>query len=370
MKSLEEANVTGKRVLLRLALDVPLSGGPEPLVLDDTRLREALPTIHYLLERQAKIIIVGKLGRPHGQFHSELSLRPVYTHLSALLNKPVTFAPKLFTTATEKAVEELKESELIGLENTGFDSGEDSNSRTFARKLAAYGEVYVNDAFSKAHRAEASVVAVTEFLPAYAGLAMEKEYRILTSLLRHTAHPFVAVIGGAKADKLPVIRHLVHSADRILVAGAIANIFLASKGQDVGNSPIDQEYLAPAKAILKEGRGRIMLPVDDKRDSGGSILDIGPHTVLQFSQMLKNAKTIFWNGNLGKSELPEFRAGSDAIAKAIAESGATTIVGGGNTAEILQRLHVTKEINFISSGGGAALALLAGEKLPAIEALK
>lgn len=369
MRSLEDAPVSGKKVLLRLALDVPLSGGAEPLVLDDTRLKESLSTIHYLLNRQARVVIIGKLGRPHGQRQASLSLRPVYLHLSALLKKPIVFCPTLLGERTAQAVESLKVGEIVGLENTGFEKGEDDNSRTLAKQLAGYGDIYVNDAFSKVHRSEASTVAITEFLPSYAGLSLEKEYQTLTSLLRHPARPFVAVIGGAKADKLPVIGHLLHKADRILVGGGVANIFLAAEGRDVGSSVIETDYLDDAKAILRRSRGKIVLPTDDRRSTGGQIFDIGPETTSEFSRVIKGAKTIFWNGNLGKSEDEAFRAGSDGIARAIANSGATTIVGGGNTTEIINRLQLTAEISFISSGGGAALALLSGEKLPGITAL-
>ncbi len=370
MRVLENANVTGQRVVIRLALDVPLSEGAEKLVLDDTRLKEALPTLNYLLGRQAKLVLIGKLGRPQGTVKKDLSLRPVYLHLSALLKKPIAFAPTLFGQTTKVAVEALKPGELIGLENTGFEPGEDNNSRTMARQLAAYGDFYVDEAFSKVHRQEASMVAITEFLPSYAGLALEKEYRVLTALLRHPANPFVAVIGGAKADKLPVIGALLQKADRVLVGGGVANIFLAALGRDVGRSPVDDQYLNKAAEIFRSSAGRIVLPADDKRNSDDEILDIGPQTINEFSRLLTSAKTIFWNGNLGKSELPEFRAGSDQIAKVIANSGATTVVGGGNTLEIIHRLNLQNQLSFASSGGGATLALLAGQKLPAIEALR
>jgi phosphoglycerate kinase len=369
MRVLENAAVAGQRVIVRLALDVTLSGGPEPLVLDDRRLRESLTTLHYLLERGAKLILIGKLGRPEGKVEPTLSLRPVFLHLSALLKKPITFAPALFSEATKQAVVALEDGGVLGLENLEFQPEELNNSRTFAQKLAEYGQLYVDDDFPKAHHAVASNVAITEFLPSYAGLGMEKEWQVLTNLLRHPAHPFIAVIGGAKADKLPVIGALVRQADRVLVGGAVANIFLKATGHEVGASPVDEQYLSQARQIFQAAAGRIILPVDHKTDEHGVILDIGPNTVTAFSQVLKSAKTIFWNGDVGKAEEPAYQAGSDAIAHVIAESGATTVVGGGNTLEIIDRLGLYQQLTFISSGGGATLALLAGQKLPAVEAL-
>lgn len=370
MRSLEDAAVNGQKVLIRLGLDVPLvQNGSEWLVADDTRLRSILPTLHWLLNRHAKVIIVSHLGRPGGKIKADLSLRPVYTHLAALLKKPIQFAPQLFSAATEAAVAGLPDGQILGLENLRFDPGEDNNARTFAKKLARYGDLYVNEAFSVSHREAASLVAITEFLPSYAGLQLEREYQILTSLLRHPAAPFVAIVGGAKiADKLPFLKQLVQKADLVLVGGGIANTFLAASGVDIKKSLSDTASLPAATAIMKQARGKIVLPIDFVWHED-QILDLGPKTTELFQSHLKRAKTVFWNGNLGKSEDPRFAVTSEAIARFLASRPATTIVGGGDTAEIVTRLKLNNKLSFVSSGGGATLELLAGQKLPGLEAL-
>lgn len=371
MKSLEEAPVNGKKVLVRLGLDVPLTAGADPKVADDSRLRSVLVTLNYLLNRDAKVIIISHVGRPDGKIEKSLSLKPVYLHLSALLKRPIKFAPQLFNAATQAAVDELQGGQVLGLENLRFDVGEANNSRTFAKRLAEYAELYIDEAFSVAHRQSASIAAITEFLPSYAGLEFEKEYHVLNTLLRHPASPFVSVIGGAKiTDKLPIIKQLIQKADRVLIGGAIANTFLAADGRDVGASIVEKELFPAALEIIRRGKGGLILPTDYVFSSDKQIYDIGPKTIAEFGQYLSAAKTIFWNGNLGKSEDEKYRRGSDEIAQVVADSGATSIVGGGNTAEIIDRLGLTKEITFVSSGGGAALDLLAGKTLPGIEALR
>ncbi len=367
MQSLEDAPVASKKILLRLGLDVPL--GPSGEILDDSRLRSSLETIHFLLNRQAKVVIIGHLGRPEGKADPKLSLRPVYLHLSALLKKPISFAPNLFSPATKKLIDEMPEGMVVGLENLRFDPGEENNSRTFAKKLAQYGEVYVNDAFSVAHREAASVVAVAEFLPSYPGLLFEREVSVLKNLMKHPDRPFVAIVGGVKvADKLPAIKYIAGKADRVLVSGAVANTFLAAKGMNVRESLIDKEYLGQAKELLKRYRDKLVLPEDFIWEEG-KILDQGPQTTKRFQAYLKTARTILWNGSLGHSEDPKYAHGSDAIAKFIADLPATTIIAGGNTIEIFSRLNLLKEVNFVSTGGGAALELLSGEVLPGVRAL-
>jgi 3-phosphoglycerate kinase len=369
MKSLEDVTLNDRKVIVRVGIDVPMSEGKNPKILDDTRLKAILPTLHYLLNRNAKVILVGHLGRPHGEKTTELSLRPVYLRLSALLKKPIKFAPNHFSEATKKAVDSLVEGEILGLENIRFDKGEENNSRTFARKLANYGDLYVNDAFSASHREAASIEAITEFLPSYPGLLLEREVEVLRNLLRHPARPFVAIIGGAKvSDKLPTISQLLHKADKILLAGGVANTFLAANGMDVKKSLIDTELIEKSKQLLKRGRGKIVLPTDyvwgdDK------ILDIGDHTIQLFLSQIKRAHTVFWNGSLGKNEDEEFRHGSDVIAMALADSAATTVVGGGNTIEVLSELHLLNKVSFVTTAGGAALEMLAGKTLPGIKAL-
>ncbi len=369
MKSLEDAPVTGKRVLLRLGLDVPMSSESPPKVVDDIRLREAIPTIQFLLDREATLVTVGHLGRPGGKPLPSLSLRPVFERLSELLNHSILFCPTVLGQETEAAIEGLTKGGVIGVENLRFEPGEDQDSRTFAQALANYGELYVNDAFSAYHPA-ASTIAITEFLPAYAGLLFEKEYNVLTNLLRHPASPFVAVIGGAKAsDKLPVIHQLLEKADWVLVGGQVANVFAAAENPKIKNVEADATLLETARQINARSRGKLVLPVDGITSPEGAVMDIGPKTIQAFSGYLKGARTIFWNGNVGKSEDERYRHGSDSIAKLIADSGATTIVGGGNTVEIITRLGLASEISFVSSGGGAALKLLSGEVLPTVQAL-
>ena len=368
MKNLADASLSGKRVILRLSLDLPRDDLGN--IIDDERLRVSLPTIHYLLNRNAKIIILGHFGRPKGQVDKKLTLRPVYIRLSALLKKPIHFAPNLFSSDTKKAVKKLPEGEILGLENIRFEKGEEDNSRTFARKLANYGDIYVNDAFSVSHREAASTVAITEFLPSYPGISFDREIQVIKNILKTPDHPFVVIIGGIKiADKLPAIKNISRIADRILVGGGVGNIFMAARGMNVKKSIIDQKYIPEARDIMKRSKGKIILPIDfiwgnDK------ILDNGPETIKLFKKYLKNARIVFWNGSLGHTEDIRYREASDSIAKYLADIPATTIIAGGNTMEIFSRLKLLNDINFVSSGGGSALSLLSGNNLPAIEALQ
>ncbi len=370
MRSLEDASVNGKRVLIWLGLNAPMEERDgKQVVVDDSRLQRILPTLHFLINRFAKVIIISKLGRPNGEIVPELSMKPMYEHLSKLLGREVKFMPELFGEATAQAINEMQEGEIVGLENVRFDKRDEANSRTFARELAAYGDLYVNEDLSTSQREEATVVAITEFLPSYAGLLLEREVGVITNLTRHPATPFIVIIGGAKiaGDKLPVMNQLINRADRILVGGGVANTLLAAQGMDVKKSLYEPECLDEARGILKKGKGKIVLPVDSIWDND-AIMDIGPKTVALFESYIKNAKTIFWNGNLGKTEEIRFR-NSDKIAQALANTDGTTIVGGGDTGAIIDRLGLQSELSFVSSGGGATLELLAGKTLPGIKAL-
>lgn len=368
MKGMEDGNFTEHRVLVRVDLDVPLTEGSSPDVLDDYRLRSLLPTINYLINRMAKVILIGHLGRPDGKQEKNLSLKPVYLRLSALLNRPIKFSPQLFSESTKKAVADLEGGEILGLENLRFDRGEDNNSRTFAAKLARYGEVYVNEAFACYHET-ASIVAITEFLPHFAGLHLEQEFKILSGLIRHPARPFIAIISGAKAsDKLPTIEGLLPNVDRVLVGGRVANNFLAASGVDVKNSKIETSLIEKSRDLLKKAKGKIILPEDYLWD-GDEILDVGPKTVRNYERYLKNAKTIIWSGPLGKIEDPRFEKSSKRLAEFVVNTKATTIVGGGNTIEMLDMFKLTDKFSFISTGGGASLELLSGSTLPGIKAL-
>lgn len=369
MKSLEEANIFGKTVLVRIGADVPLSDSVPPKITDDSRLRVLLPTLQYLINRKCRIVLCAHLGRPNGKVDKAYSLRPIYLRLSALLKRPIIFAPTIISEKTRLAIGKLGDGELLGLENIRFEPGEERNSRTFARKLAEYGEIYVNEAFNVAHHEGASFIAITEFLPSYAGLQFEKEVSIMRQLVRHPARPFVVVVGGVKiADKLPVLKYLSQHADRVLVGGGVANTFLAALGKDVGSSVVDSEYFDQARAIFKRSRGKIVLPTDFVTHAD-AIMDIGHETTKQYLKYLKTAQTIFWNGSLGKAEEDEYAIGSEVIAHYIADSPATTIIGGGNTVEIFSRLKLLGDLTFVSTGGGATLELLAGHRLPGIAAL-
>lgn len=366
MKPLEQATVTGQTILLRLDLNVPMKG---TTIVDDYRLRRVLPTINFLLNRQAKVVLISHLGRPKNQ-EPDLSLEPVFRHLSELLKKPIAFAPEIFSPKTTSTIASLKPGELLGLQNIRFESGEVDNSRTFARKLAQYGQIYVNDAFAVSHREAASICAITEFLPSYAGLLLEQEVQLLTSLTRHPAHPFVGVIGGAKIkDKLPVVRHLLERVDHLLIGGAVANTFLAASGLNIRQSLVESDLLPAAKELLKRAKGKIILP-SDYLWGDEAILDIGSKTIAQFSNFIHSAKTIFWMGAMGKLEEPKFANGSLAIAQTLAANGATSVVGGGDTIKILTINNLTDKVSFISTGGGATLAFLAGETLPGLIALE
>ncbi|MEK7171124.1 MAG: phosphoglycerate kinase [Patescibacteria group bacterium] len=369
MKSLEDAALASKKVIVRIDADIPLTGGQPLEVANDFRLRRLLPTIFYLINHRAKVILCGHLGRPLAKTDPDSSLKPVITHLSALINKKILFATDPFSTTTAKTIETMADGDIIALENIRFFRGEEDNSRTFARKLANLAEVYVNEAFGTSHREAASVVAITEFLPSYAGLQFEREMEVLANLTRHPAHPFIAIIGGAKiSDKLPVIRNLLPKVDRIIVGGGVANTFLASTGVDVRKSLVEFDYIDQAKQILKQSQGKIILPVDYvwKDDM---ILDVGEKSTSQAIQYLKSAKTIMWSGVPGKIEQPPFDKASKKIAKAIADSPATSIVGGGDTVGLIDGLGLTHKYSFVSTGGSAMLELLGGRVLPGIRAL-
>lgn len=370
MKFLEEAPIGGKRVLVRVVADVPLKKkGDATVVADDYRLRLLLPTLHYLLDYGAKVILVSHLGRPNGSVDRDLSLRPVWAHLAGLLKHPIQFAPTITSEVTRSAANTLAAGEILALENVRFDPGEEKNTRTFASILARYADIYVDDAFAVAHHPAASNVAITELLPSYAGLLFEREVKMLSSLMHRPAKPYVAVIGGAKiSDKLPAIKQLLHRADWVLVGGGVANTFLAASGVDVKKSLVDQESLATARKLLTVAKGKIVLP-DDCIWSKDAMVDLGPTSRKNFARYLDRAQTIFWSGPVGRVEEPESRAGTQAIAKAITDSGATSIVGGGDTVGFVESVGLTNKFSFVSTGGGAALDYLGGQVLPAIKAL-
>jgi len=384
-KTIRDINVKDKRALVRVDFNVPLEKGQ---VADDTRLVASLPTIRYLVAQGAKVILCSHLGRPKGK-DQKLSLRPVAARLQDLLGKPVTFVGDCIGQPVERVVEALNAGDVLLLENVRFYPEEEKNDPEFARRLAAFGDVYVNDAFGSAHRAHASTEGVTKYLPGVAGLLMEKELNYLGSALAQPAKPFVAILGGAKvSDKIKVIENLLPQVDSLLIGGGMANTFLAARGLNLGQSLVEADKLGVAKALMDKGGAKIVLPMDaviadrfaaDAQNkivpvgqvpADWRVLDVGPQTIAAFSEILGGAKTVVWNGPLGVCEFPAFAQGTVEIAKRLAQSGATTIIGGGDSAAAVEQAGVAGKLTHISTGGGASLEFLEGRVLPGVAALQ
>lgn len=387
-KTVRDIDVQGKRVLVRADLNVPLENGA---VADDTRIRESLPTLRYLLERSATVIVCSHLGRPKGRDEA-LSLAPVAGRLGNLLNREVIFAEDCVGEPAEDAVRVASNgSRVVLLENLRFHKGEEANDPEFARQLASLAEVYVDDAFGAAHRAHASTEGVTHYLPAVAGFLMEKEVRYLKALIADPPKPFAAIVGGAKVStKIAAIDNLLPKLDMLFVGGGMANTFLKADGVDVKMSLVEDEQVEVARRILAEARERgveVHLPVDvvaaerfapdadtstvpvGKVPRGYMILDIGPETVKAYAQALKRAKAVVWNGPMGVFEMEKFSAGSFGIARALAKLDAVTVVGGGETAQVVAELGLQSQFTHVSTGGGASLEMLEGRELPGVAAL-
>jgi len=389
-KTIRDVDVRGKRVLVRVDFNVPLKEGE---VADDTRIEAALPTIQYLLDNQAAVILMSHLGRPKGQVVEELRMDPVAERLSELVNRPVKKLDDCVGGSVERAIEKMRPGEIILLENTRFHPEEKANDSGFAAQLAALADVYVNDAFGAAHRAHASTEGAAQAMrgkggPAVAGFLVEKELDFLGKAMENPEHPFVAVLGGAKiSGKIAVIESLLKRCDRILIGGGMANTFFKAMGFEMGDSLVEDDAIGTAKALLEEARGKLVLPVDvviadafdneaktqvvapDQVPSGWRILDIGPKTVATFKSALEEAKTITWNGPLGVFEMPVFAAGTFAVARILADVDATTIVGGGESAAAVQQVGLADEMSHVSTGGGASLQFLEGKTLPGISVL-
>ncbi len=384
-KTIRDVNVKNKRVLVRVDFNVPLDNGQ---VADDTRIVASLPTIKYLIDQGAKVILCSHLGRPKGK-DQKLSLRPVATRLQELLGKSVTFVSDCIGQPVERVVEGMNAGDVTLLENVRFYPEEEKNDPAFAKKLAAFGDLYVNDAFGSAHRAHASTEGVTKYLPGYAGFLMEKELNYLGQALAKPAKPFVAILGGAKvSDKIKVIENLLPQVDALLIGGGMANTFLAARGLNMGQSLVEADKLDVAKALMEKGGAKIVLPVDaviaDKFEANAQskvvpvdqvpgdwrVLDVGPKTIDGFEKVLANAKTVVWNGPLGVFEMPAFAKGTVEIAKRLAQSGATTIIGGGDSAAAVEQAGVADKMTHISTGGGASLEFLEGRTLPGVTALQ
>ena len=385
-KSVRDVNVQGKKVLVRVDFNVPIKDG---VVQDDTRVRAAMPTIEYLLEKGAAVILFSHLGRPKGGPDPKYSMKPVADYLGGLMGKPVAFADDCVGETAAKQAAALKPGDVLVLENTRFHPEEEKNDLELARQMAALADLYVNDAFGSAHRAHSSTEGVARFLPAVAGFLMEKEIQYLSQAIETPKRPFVAILGGAKvSDKIGVIKNLLLKADAILIGGGMANTFFKAQGYPVGGSLVEDDVLELAKELLAEGGTKLRLPVDvviaqaleEGAESkvmpvgpipeGWKILDIGPETVESYGKVIANAATVVWNGPMGVFEVGSFAKGTFGIAEAMAKSKAVTIVGGGDSASAIQKSGLADKITHISTGGGASLEMLEGLVLPGVAALQ
>ena len=388
-KSIKDISVSNKKVFIRVDYNVPMD--KEGNITEDTRIRATLPTLQYLLDQDAAIIIASHLGRPKGVVVPELSLVPVAKRLSALLGKEIAVAPDCVGPAVEQMAHQLHPGQILMLENLRFHKAEEKNDPVFSKQLASLADIAVNDAFGVSHRAHASVEGITKFLPTVAGLLMEKEIIFLGQTVANPVHPFVAIIGGAKvSDKIGVIENLLKKVDTLIIGGGMANTFLAAEGYNIGKSLLEADKVDLARTLIKtaqQGGVKLLLPTDvviaDKFaadaqhkvvavnaiDKEWMALDIGPKTGAVYAAALKDAKTVVWNGPMGVFEMDAFANGTETVAKAVAASGATSIVGGGDSIAALEKTGLSDKITHISTGGGASLEFLEGKVLPGIAAL-
>ena len=389
-KTVKDVDVRGKRVLVRVDFNVPIA---DASVTDDTRVRAALPTIRFLIDHGARVILCSHLGRPAGEPDERYSLRPVRRVLQRLIGRNVVFVDDIVGAEAHEAAERMVDGEIMMLENVRFDPGEKANDPAFAKALASLADIYVNDAFGAAHRAHASTAGVAEFLPAYAGLLLAREIETLTSMLADPERPFVAILGGSKvSDKFGVIDRLIDVVDVLIIGGGMAFTFLAAKGLGVGKSILEPEWVEPAKAMLAKAADKgvdLMLPVDfvladmfaedaETRIAGREEipddmmgLDIGPATTELFRGAIADAKTIFWNGPMGVFEMTPFESGTREVALGVARNNrAVSVVGGGDSVAALKKFDLEERVTFVSTGGGASMKLLEGARLPGLEALQ
>lgn len=387
-KTLKDIDVAGKSVLVRVDFNVPMEDGR---ITDDTRIRAALPTIKYLQEQQGKVILVSHLGRPKGQVNPKYSLAPVAEALEKLLGRPVVFCPEVIGPAVQEEVQKLQPGQVMLLENVRFLPGEEKNDPEVAKGLAALAEVFVNDAFGTAHRAHASTAGVADYLPAAAGMLLEKEIQIMGDALANPERPFVAILGGAKvSDKIGVIKNLLSKVDHLIIGGGMANTFLKAQGYSVGKSLVEEDKVALAQELLAEAQVKgvaVHLPEDvvvapsleqpeaRQEVAAGSvpedqmILDIGPATARRYQEVIKTARTVVWNGPMGVFEVDAFVKGTEAVAQAMAEVDGVTIIGGGDSVAAVEKMGVAHKMTHISTGGGASLEFLEGKELPGVAAL-
>ena len=384
-KTIRDIDVRGKRVLVRVDFNVPLKDGA---VADDTRIQAVLPTLNYLLEHGAALIVCSHLGRPKGKIVPEFKMDPVAARLSELLDRPVKKLDDCVGPEVEAATQAMQPGDVILLENTRFHPEERANDPEFAQQLAALAEVYVNDAFGAAHRAHASNVGVAQDLPTVAGFLMEKELEFLGQAIENPERPYVAILGGAKiSDKIGVIESLLQQCDRLLIGGGMANTFFEAMGFEVGDSLVEEEAVSTARALLEKTRGRLILPVDvviadafdndantrvvapNEVSAGWRILDIGPKTVSTFESALGGARMVVWNGPLGVFEMPNFAQGTFDVARMLADLDAVTIIGGGDSAAAVRQAGLVDKMSHVSTGGGASLEFLEGKTLPGVAVL-
>ena len=390
--TVRDADVAGKRVFVRVDFNVPLEDGR---VTDDSRIRAAIPTIHYLLTHGARVILASHLGRPDGKVQDGLRLRPVAERLSQIFGKTVPVTGDALGIGTVDAVKRLRNGEILLLENLRFHAAEEKNDPAFAQQLADYADLYVNDAFGTAHRAHASTVGVAQILPAYAGFLMERELAMLSRLMENPARPFAAIVGGAKVSgKLKVLDTLMSKVDVLVLGGGMANTFLLAQGKAVGKSLAEHDMVEEARRVLaaaEKGNVKVILPVDvvvakevtrgteyktipaEKIPASWHIVDVGKATLELMEAALESAQTVFWNGPLGVFEIPSFAHGTRAIARFLAtraDSGATVVVGGGDSVAAIQQQGLADRFTHISTGGGASLEFLEGRELPGVSVLQ
>ena len=380
-----DLDVEGKKVIVRVDFNVPIKEGK---ITDDTRITAALPTINYLLEHGAAVILMSHLGRPKTKEDTQFSLRPVAEHLATLIDAPVKFAADCRGEIAKTAAADLKAGEVLVLENTRFYPEETKNGVEMSKDLASLADLFVNDAFGSAHRAHSSTAGIADYLPAAAGFLMEKEIKYLGNAIADPVRPFVAILGGAKiSDKIGVIENLLKTADKILIGGGMANTFLKAQGYEMADSLVEAEVLDTAKDLISRAEDKIMLPVDmvlgnafdaeaEMRmaalgdvPTGWRMLDVGPLTVEQFSDIILSAGTVVWNGPMGVFEFPRFAEGTFGVARAVANSNAISIIGGGDSVSAINQSGLSDKITHISTGGGASLEMLEGLELPGLAVL-
>ncbi len=390
--TLKDVDVNGRKVLMRVDFNVPIEDGR---ITDDNRIVQALPSINYIIENGGKLILMSHLGRPGGSRDESLSLRPAAIHLQSLINTEVHFAADCIGEKAESVIEQAGDDEIILLENVRFHKGEKANDEEFCKKLAAHGDLFCNDAFGSSHRAHSSVAGVTRFLqPAVSGFLLEKEIQYLNGSVNNPKRPFVAILGGAKvSDKIGVIDNLLGKVDTIIIGGGMTYTFYKAKGLPIGDSMVEDEKVELARELMEkaEEKGiKFMLPMDsviakefkndaehkvvdeDGIEDGWMALDIGPQSAISFGNIIKNAETVVWNGPMGVFEMENYAGGTVAVAEALAEAtnrGATTIIGGGDSASAIKQAGLEDRVSHVSTGGGASLMFLEGKELPGVTAL-